>query len=79
MRDLSERVETIRKYTELPVVVGFGISTPSQVRSVGQVADGVVVGSALVNCISGNLPDPASIPGVIGERAAELVGGLTAG
>ncbi len=77
--DLSERVETIRKYTELPVVVGFGISTPSQVRSVGQLADGVVVGSALVNCISGNLPDPASIPGVIGERAAELVGGLTAG
>jgi len=70
-------VETIRKYTELPVVVGFGISTPSQVHSVGQTADGVVVGSALVNCISGNLSNPDSIPGAIGKRAAELVGGLT--
>jgi tryptophan synthase alpha chain len=75
--DLPQRVETIRKYTELPVVVGFGISTPSQVRSVGETADGVVVGSALVNCISGNLSNPGSIPGVIGKRAAQLVGGLT--
>ena len=42
--DLTERVETIRKFTDLPVVVGFGISSASQVRSVGEAADGVVVG-----------------------------------
>ena len=75
--DLTERVETIRKFTDLPVVVGFGISTPSQVRSVGEAADGVVVGSALVNCISENLSNPGSIPQAIGDRAAELVRGLT--
>jgi tryptophan synthase alpha chain len=77
--DLAERVETIRKFTDLPVVVGFGISTSSQVRSVGEAADGVVVGSALVNCISENLSNPSSIPRAIGERAAALVRGLTEG
>ena len=77
--DLTERVETIRKFTDLPVVVGFSISSASQVRSVGEAADGVVVGSALVNCISENLSNPASIPGAIGDRAAELVRGLSAG
>ena len=50
--DLRERVSSIREYTDLPVVVGFGISKPEQVREVAKVADGVVVGSALVNCIS---------------------------
>ena len=75
--DLTERVETIRKFTDLPVVVGFGISSASQVRSVGEAADGVVVGGALVNCISENLSNPASIPRAIGDRAAELVRGLS--
>ena len=56
--DLVERVEAIRAHTELPVVVGFGISTPEQVREVARAADGVVVGSALVNCIIGNLSQP---------------------
>ena len=77
--DLAERVETIRKFADLPVVVGFGISSASQVRSVGEMADGVVVGSALVNCISENLANPTSIPRAIGDRAAELVCGLSEG
>jgi tryptophan synthase alpha chain len=47
-------VERIRKHSALPVAVGFGISTPSQVREVQQVADGAVVGSALVRCIEEN-------------------------
>ena len=77
--DLAERVGAIRKFSDLPVVVGFGVSTPEQVRSVGEVADGVVVGSALVNCISENLSSPGSIPRAIGERAAGLSGGLSPG
>lgn len=75
--DLAERVSLIRKFSELPVVVGFGVSTPEQVCEVGKVADGVVVGSALVNCISENLSTPDAIPRAIGSRAAELVAGLT--
>lgn len=41
----------MRELTELPIAVGFGISKPEQVSQVAQVADGVVVGSAIVRCI----------------------------
>ena len=75
--NLKERVATIRKFTDLPVVVGFGISTPEQVKEVSACADGVVVGSALVNCISDHLGDPAQINFNIGSRAKELTSGLS--
>jgi len=45
---IAERVGTIRSGISLPLVVGFGISTPEQAAEVAAVADGVVVGSALV-------------------------------
>jgi tryptophan synthase alpha chain len=41
-------VDRVRVHTSLPVVVGFGISSPEQVRAVCEVADGAVVGSAIV-------------------------------
>ena len=45
---LPDIIKRLRSATELPICVGFGISTPDQARSVGELADGVVVGSALV-------------------------------
>jgi tryptophan synthase alpha chain len=45
---LPETIARLRSATTLPICVGFGISTPAQARSVGNLADGVVVGSALV-------------------------------
>ena len=52
LRDsLGREVEAIRRQVELPVAVGFGISTPDQARAVAAVADGVVVGSALINAL----------------------------
>jgi tryptophan synthase alpha chain len=42
----------IHKYTDLPVAVGFGISSPEQARLVANQADAVVVGSAIVNQIA---------------------------
>ncbi|HET9777609.1 MAG TPA: tryptophan synthase subunit alpha [Gemmatimonadaceae bacterium] len=45
---LPETVRRLRSATTLPICVGFGISTPAQARAVGEIADGVVVGSALV-------------------------------
>ena len=74
--DLVERVEAIREHTELPVVVGFGISSAAQVKEVAKAADGVVVGSALVNCISGNLSDPQFAVEQIAKKATELAKGL---
>jgi tryptophan synthase alpha chain len=49
--DLAESVSRLRQATTLPVAVGFGISTPEQARAVGAMADGVVVGSALVDVL----------------------------
>ena len=45
---LPDTVQRLRSATDLPICVGFGISTPTQAHTVGQLADGVVVGSALV-------------------------------
>ncbi|HEX3333851.1 MAG TPA: tryptophan synthase subunit alpha [Acidimicrobiales bacterium] len=46
--DVASVVERIRRFTDMPVCVGIGISTPAQAAEVCEVADGVVVGSALV-------------------------------
>jgi tryptophan synthase alpha chain len=49
---IAQLVHDIKKETTVPVAVGFGISTPQQASSVVQYADGVIVGSALVNMIA---------------------------
>lgn len=51
--DLAPSVAAIRARSELPVAVGFGISTPEQAETVGAVADAVVIGSALVRKLDG--------------------------
>lgn len=48
---LAESVARVRRATDLPLAVGFGISTPSQARAIACMADGVVVGSALVDLL----------------------------
>ena len=50
--NLAEQVARIRAHTKLPVAVGFGVSNPEQAKLVAQAADGVVVGSAVVNQIA---------------------------
>lgn len=48
---LPESIARLRSVCDLPICVGFGIATPAQVREVGALADGVVVGSALVQTL----------------------------
>lgn len=62
--NLAERVARIRAHTSLPVVVGFGISNPEQARLVARVADGVVVGSAVVDQIARHGRSPELVQGV---------------
>ena len=50
-QELAKEVQGLRKLTELPIAVGFGISTGEHARAVAAVADGVVVGSALVHLL----------------------------
>lgn len=73
--NIPEAVAAIKQHTELPVVVGFGISTRDQVRQVAAAADGVVVGSALVNVIKAGLADRASIGPKLRAVAQDLVAG----
>lgn len=49
---LEDYVARVRRHTSLPLAVGFGISTPAQAAAVAQLADGVVVGSALVDVLA---------------------------
>lgn len=58
--ELAAEVAAIRDAVSLPVAVGFGISTPEQAAEVGAVADGVVVGSALVRALGEGGIDAAS-------------------
>jgi tryptophan synthase alpha chain len=54
--DVAPEVARIKRSTDLPVIVGFGISTPEQARAIAGVADGCVVGSAIVKEISSGRP-----------------------
>jgi tryptophan synthase alpha chain len=49
---LVDRVQWLRSQTDVPILVGFGISSPEQVRAVCEVADGAIVGSALVRLVA---------------------------
>jgi tryptophan synthase alpha chain len=51
---LGELIQRVREHTSVPVCVGFGIGTPEQAKEVGQMADGVIVGSACVKTIGGS-------------------------
>lgn len=53
--DVGPMVRKLRSVTALPVCVGFGISTPAQARTVSRMADGVVVGSAIVKAANGSI------------------------
>ena len=50
--DLSSIVAEIRKFTDIPVAIGFGISTPEQAEHYATAADGVIVGSAIVSIVA---------------------------
>lgn len=57
--NIAELVSTIKAHTDVPVCVGFGISTPEQAAMVAESADGVIVGSAIVKQVELNAENPA--------------------
>lgn len=74
--DIQEGVAKIRRCSGLPVAVGFGISSREQVRQVARAADGVVGGSALVNCIGKNLTSREAILRAMRAKIDDLVAGI---
>ena len=77
--DVSAAVARIKRHTELPVCVGFGVRTASQAASIGAHADGVVVGSALVGAVADTLEGGADEGGDPAEAVAMLVRSIAGG
>ena len=73
--NIKARVDVIQQHTDLPVVVGFGISNAGNVATVAQAADGVVVGSAIVNCIAENVGDAGAIENALRGKMTALLEG----
>jgi tryptophan synthase alpha chain len=77
--DVAVAVARLRRFTQLPIAVGFGIRTPQQAAEVARAADAAVVGSALVQRIALNLnPDNTAKPGLV-DAVLTDVRALTAG
>jgi len=71
LADVGKNVEKIRKVTHVPVAVGFGVATPEDAANVAAIADGVIVGSAIVKQIAAHQQKPAMV-----KRVAEFVRSL---
>jgi tryptophan synthase alpha chain len=54
---LEEAIPRIRRHTDLPIAIGFGIRTPQQAAEAARLADAVVVGSALVDTLAAGLDE----------------------
>lgn len=54
-KELSGSLRNIKRITKKPICVGFGISTPEQVKAISKLADGVIVGSAIIKVIEKNI------------------------
>ena len=75
--EASQLVERLRRYTQLPVAVGFGISNAAHVAAVGSFADAAVVGSAIVAIIEKSSADaaPAAVSEFIGSLGLQRMAG----
>ncbi len=77
--ELAANVAWLRTQTELPICIGFGISLPEHIRTLAPVADGLIIGSALVRRLIGAEARPKSeVVAEIGEMIAGFSSSLGA-
>ncbi|MGH6860920.1 MAG: tryptophan synthase subunit alpha, partial [Phyllobacterium sp.] len=76
---IAAAVQRIKQHTDLPVVVGFGVKTAEQAKVMGASADGVVVGTALVNAVASTINPDGSLVADPAEAVATIVRGLSSG
>jgi tryptophan synthase alpha chain len=71
--DVAAAVARLRRFTQLPIAVGFGIRTPQQAAEVARAADAAVIGTALVQRLALNLnPDKTAKPGLVDRVLADV-------
>ena len=71
--DLKSIVEVIRRNTEVPCAIGFGISTPEQAKKMADLSDGAIVGSAIIKLLEKYGTDA---PKYVGEYVASMKNAL---
>jgi tryptophan synthase alpha chain len=76
---VGSAVARIKAHTDLPVCVGFGVKTAEQARAIGASADGVVVGTAIVNAVANVIGPDGKLVADPAEAVATLVDGLAHG
>ncbi|MBI4550135.1 MAG: tryptophan synthase subunit alpha, partial [Candidatus Omnitrophica bacterium] len=59
--DLGRQVRRVTRFTTKPVLIGFGVSSPAQVRQASRLSDGVIVGSAVIDSIRRNAGRPKAV------------------
>ena len=74
--EIAPMIAELRKHTDKPISVGFGVSTPDQATQIAQIADGVIVGSAIVNVIEDNMGNEAKLLTAVKQFASDLAGGV---
>ena len=78
-RRVADAVARIKRHTKLPVAVGFGVRTAEQARAIAEGADGVVVGSALVDAVRDSLDAEGKATAGTVKAVTDLVATLSAG
>lgn len=70
--NIKPHIEEIKKHTNLPIAIGFGIKTPADATKMAEIGDAIVVGSAIVDNIAKHQKTP-DLPKIIAEQAAMLL------
>ncbi len=76
--EIAPMITELRKHTDKPISVGFGVSTSEQATQIAQVADGVIVGSAIVNVVEEHINDEAKLLAAVKQFASDLASGVKA-
>ena len=79
LADVGASVARLRRHTDLPIAVGFGIRTPEQAAEIAAIADAVVVGSALVEAVARNLDEAGAARPGLEDAVLGLVADLARG
>ena len=76
--EIAPMISELRKHTDKPISVGFGVSTPEHAEQVAQVADGVIVGSAIIDVIEEHIDDETKLITSVKRFASDLAAGVKA-
>ena len=73
--EVAPMIAELRKHTDKPISIGFGISTPEQATQVAQIADGAIVASAIIDAYEKHIDDEAKLLTTVKQFASDLAAG----